>query len=196
MVQGDTDLPLRLLNLPIRAIRAATDPIIDILFEIGRDAIYRPLAPSFRTALASIRNSDATASQSSSVAARMASYMTGENGATLTSIKRFAGAAKASLVVSNPPAWLRFNLVESGLAHLGQAAEKAWQFARHEVWRRFANDTTKIRLISIAIGYTDILASLVVVVALGEKHLGVFGAAVTEFVDQHFIMLKVSQRLG
>lgn len=158
--------------------RLVTDPVIDGILVLVRGVIYR--LPSWITVrIASQLAADAGSDKAAEVA---------------------VGSAK---IVPAGLDWLQESLSRYTSSPVGRKFVSLLQIFPGEVGYRYRNfsdrvtafgmqDTPSSRAAAIALGLFDLDLILLLVAALGEQYLGSFGKSVTDLVEQHGVVVKVS----
>lgn len=191
-----------MVKLPIRFVRLVTDPFVDILLEITRDLVIKPLKNRLETTTGEVDSSSISGLGHSFRAVRAlfddqilpilhSAWSAPQR--LMASLASNSGSESQTFVPWSADTITGKNLraVEDQFGKLGSASVSTWKSLSGGVWKRFAPDTTKVRIAAIAVGYTDAILAAVGLAALGEKGLGQAGAAIAAAVTHYGVVLKV-----
>jgi hypothetical protein len=179
-----------------------TDPFVDVMLELCKDLVLKPL----RTAVAARKSIDQPSLWPSlhpgnwflvGNAIRLASLIRSKTASIITLVQAPASHDAGFIRISpNTPIGVCLYKLENFFAEIGSASVMVYDNMAHGVWRKFAKDTTKIRIASVVLGYVDLVLTATLLASLGEKHLGQVGASISEAVKHYAVVLKVSNPRG
>jgi hypothetical protein len=173
------------------------------MLELCKDLVLKPL----RTAVAMRKGIDQPSLWPSlhpgkwflvGNAMRLANLIRSKTAYIITLVQAPASHDEAGFIRISPntPIGVCLHKLENFFAEIGSASVMVYDNMAHGVWRKFAKDTTKIRIASVAIGYVDLVLTATLLASLGEKHLGQVGASISEAVRHYAVVLKVSNPRG
>lgn len=193
---------LRVVKSPIHFVRVVTDPSVDFLLEIARNLVVKPLKNRLKTSIGGGESSTFARQERSFRAIRSflhdqilpflhSAWSAPHN--LMASLAAHSGAESETFVSWSPDSKIGryLRIVEQQFGKLGSASLSTWKAVSGGVWKRFAPDTTNVRIMAIAVGYTDAVLVAIGLAALGEKGLGHVGTTIAAAVTHYGVVLKV-----